>query len=99
MVVPESEQRLQQIGPAQERAVGGFRRAHNHVVAAAGADVAAVEHEFFRRQPDLARLLVQFLAALNDLRPSFDAGCTLTSITPGSGVTEKCSRPGSRGGR
>ena len=21
------------------------------------------------------------------------AGCTLTSITPGSGVTEKCSRP------
>ena len=70
MVVPESEQRLQQIGPAQERTVGGFRRAHHHVVAAAGADVAAVEHELFRRQPDLTRVLVEFLAALNDLGPA-----------------------------
>ena len=70
MVVPEAEQRLQQIGAAQERAVGGLGRAHHHVVAAAGADMAAVEHELFRGQADLARFLVQLLAALHDLRPA-----------------------------
>ena len=70
MVVPEAEQRFQQIGAAQERAVRGFRGAHHDVVAAAGADMAAVEHELFRGQADLARLLVELLAALHDLRPA-----------------------------
>ena len=70
MVVPEAEQRLQQVGAAQERAVGGFGGAHHHVVAAAGADMAAVDHELFRGQADLAGFLVQLLAALHDLRPA-----------------------------
>ena len=70
MVVPEAQQRLQQIGPAQERAVRGLCGAHHHVVAAAGADMAAVEHELLRGQPDLARLLVELRAALHDLIPT-----------------------------
>ena len=53
--------RLQQIGTAKEREFAAARRAHHHVVAAAGADMAAVEHEFFRGQPDLAGFLVEFL--------------------------------------
>ena len=70
MVVPEAEQRLQQIGPAQERAVGRLGGAHHHVVAAAGADMAAVDHELLACQADLARLLVELLATLHDLASS-----------------------------
>ena len=70
MVVPEAEQGLQQVGPAQERAVGGLGRAQHDVVAAAGADVAAVEHELLGRQADLARFFVKFLAVLHELVPA-----------------------------
>jgi hypothetical protein len=38
MVVPETQQRFQQIGTPQEWTVGGFGSAHHHVVAAACAD-------------------------------------------------------------
>ena len=62
-------QRLQQVGAAQERAVLGARAAHDDVVAAAGADVAAVEHEFFRGQPDFAGYLVELLGAIDVLGP------------------------------
>ncbi len=47
MILPEADQAAQQIGAAQERAVGGRGAADDDVIAAAGAGVAAVEHEFF----------------------------------------------------
>ena len=46
MIVPVRDQAAQQIGPAQERRVVGGRAAEHEVIAAAGAGVAAVEHEF-----------------------------------------------------
>ena len=45
MVLPVGDQAAQQVGPAQERAVGRRRAAEHDVVAAAGAGVPAVEHE------------------------------------------------------
>ena len=87
------KQRFQQVGTAQERRILGRGAAHHHVVAAAGADMAAVEVEFFRGQADLAGFFVKFLGAARPVRPRFCAGWTLTSITPGSGVTEKCEQP------
>ena len=49
-LTPVADQAAQQIGPAQERAVGRRRAAQHHVVAAAGAGVAAVEHELLGAQ-------------------------------------------------
>ena len=58
MALPVQHQALQQVGPAQERAVVGRRAADHDVVAAAGAGVAAVDHELVGAEPRLARLLV-----------------------------------------
>ena len=52
-------QALEQIGPAQERAVGGLQAAEHDVIAAAGAGVAAVDHEFVGAEPRQPRLLVE----------------------------------------
>ena len=70
VVVPEAQQRLQQVRPAQEGAVLRAGRAHDHVVAAAGADMAAVEHEFLGRQAELAGFLVQHLGPPDMLGPA-----------------------------
>ena len=59
MVVPVGHQAAQQIGPAQERAVGRRRAAEHDVIAAAGAGVSAVEHEFFGAQPALPGFVVE----------------------------------------
>ena len=45
VVVPVREQAAQQVGAAQERRVGRRRATEHEVVAAAGAGVAAVDHE------------------------------------------------------
>ena len=45
MVVPVRQQAAQQVGPAQERRIRRRRAAEHEVIAAAGAGVAAVEHE------------------------------------------------------
>ena len=58
MALPVEHQALQQIGPAQERAVGGGCAAEHDVVAAAGAGVAAVDHELVGAEPRLPRFLV-----------------------------------------
>ena len=47
MIVPIADEAAEQIGPAQEGRIGGRGAADDDVVAAAGAGVAAVEHEFF----------------------------------------------------
>ena len=58
MALPVQHQALQQIRAAQERAVVGRRAADHDVVAAAGAGVAAVDHELVGAEPRLPRLLV-----------------------------------------
>ena len=58
MPLPVQHQALQQIGPAQERAVIRRRAADHDMVAAAGAGVAAVDHELVGAEPRLARFLV-----------------------------------------
>ena len=97
-MLPVRDQAAQQIGPAQERAVRRARAAEHDVVAAAGARVPAVEHELLGHEPRVVRVLVEPLGDRDASRPSCRAGCTLTSMTPGSGVTLMRFRRGSRGG-
>ena len=59
MVLPEGDQALEQIGPAQERTVGRRRRADDDVIAAAGAGVPAVEQELLGAEAREARFFVQ----------------------------------------
>ena len=56
--LPVQDQAVQQVGPAQEGAVHRRRAAHHDMVAAAGAGVAAVDHELVGAEAALARLLV-----------------------------------------
>ena len=56
MVLPIGEHARSRSGPAQERAVGRGGAAEHDVVAAAGAGVAAVEHEFLGAEPRSAAL-------------------------------------------
>ena len=51
MVVPVREQAAQQVRPAQERRIGRRRAAEHEVIAAAGAGVAAVDHELLGSEP------------------------------------------------
>ena len=69
MVLPIRDEALQQVGAAQERALRRRRSAEGHVVAAAGAGVPPVEHEFLGAEPRLARLLVQRLDRRGELGP------------------------------
>ena len=70
MVVPVADHAGEQVGPAQERRVGGRRAAEDEVVAAAGAGVAAVEHELLGRQARLARRAVEMRRLLDQLAPA-----------------------------
>ena len=74
MPLPVEHQALEQIGPAQERAVGGVHAAQHDVVAAAGAGVAAVDHEFVGAEPRLARLLVERAVVIPPPRATTSAG-------------------------
>ena len=71
MILPIREQRAQQIRPAQHRRILRRFAADDDVVAAAGAGVAAVEHEFFRAEPRLPRFLVKHRRALDEFVPGF----------------------------
>ena len=70
MVVPVGNQAAQQLGLAQEGTVGRRGAAQHKMVAAAGAGVAAIVHEFFSRQARLMRDLVQKLGVLDQLAPA-----------------------------
>ena len=59
MALPIEDQALQQIGPPQERAVGRVSAAEHHVIAAAGARVAAVDHELVGAEPRKTGFLVE----------------------------------------
>ena len=52
MVLPVGDDAGEQIGPAQERAVRRREAAEHDVVAAAGADMPAVEHELLGAEAD-----------------------------------------------
>jgi hypothetical protein len=58
MPLPIKDQRLEQIGAAQERTVGRRRPAQRHMVAAAGAGVAAIDQELLGAQPGEPRLFL-----------------------------------------
>ena len=69
MVVPVANKAAKQIGPAQERAVARRGTTDDDVIAAAGAGVAAIEHEFFRAEARLTRFLVQRRGVRNEIVP------------------------------
>ncbi len=69
VVLPVGDQRGEQIGPAQEGAVLGRGAAEGDVVAAAGAGVAAVEHELLGAQARQARFVVEPFGGLDQFVP------------------------------
>ena len=69
MVLPVGDEAAQQVGAAQQRAVRRGGAAERHVVAAAGAGVAAVEHELLGAQAREARFLVERLDVVLQLVP------------------------------
>ncbi len=70
VVLPVADQAHQQIGPSQAGRIGGRGRANRDVVAATGAGVAAVEHEFLGAEAGEACLFVKRLCVLHQLRPA-----------------------------
>src|SRR5205814_8144696 len=58
VILPVAEQASEQVRAAQNRALRRRRSADHDVVAAAGADVAAIDHEFLSPQAGLAGLFV-----------------------------------------
>ena len=98
VALPVEHDALQQVRPAQERAVGRRRAAEHDVAAAAGAGLAAVAHELFRAEARERALPRRAAARCRPPRASCCAGCRFTSITPGSGVTLMTSSRGSNGG-
>ena len=69
VVLPVADQTHYQIGPAQHRAVGRCGAAQSDMVTAAGAGVAAVEHEFFGGQPGQTRFFVKHADVADHLVP------------------------------
>ena len=70
MALPIKDDALEQIGPAQERALGGRRAADHDVAAAAGADATPIAHELFGAEPRCARVFVDALRNLNEFAPA-----------------------------
>src|SRR5438034_10700302 len=70
MALPIEDHALEQVRPAQEGAVGCGRSSQYDVITAAGADVAAVEHELVGAEPAQPRFLVERMGDLDGLAPS-----------------------------
>jgi hypothetical protein len=51
VALPMQHQRFEQVGAAQEGAVVGRCATHDDMIAAAGAGMAAIDHEFVGAQP------------------------------------------------
>ena len=58
MALPIEDQAAEQIGPAQERRIFRLGAAEHDMIAAAGAGMASVDHEFVGAEPRLARVLI-----------------------------------------
>ncbi len=63
------DQAFQQVGPAQERAVRRGLPTEHHMVAAAGAGVAAVDHELVGAEPRQTRFLVERARHIDRVAP------------------------------
>ncbi len=75
----------------------GVRRADHHVIAAAGAGMPSIQHEFLRAQPRLPRERVE----LGRVRHQFVPGSRRLDVDfdhAGSGVTLNTAMRGSYGG-
>ena len=70
MMLPVGDERAQEIGAAQERAVGRSRAAERHVVPAARAGVPAVEHELLGAEARRPCRLVERRRALLEILPA-----------------------------
>ena len=69
VVLPVGDDAAEQVGPAQQGAVGGCRAAEGQVVAPAGAGVGAVEMERLGAEPGGAGLGVDARGDVDQLRP------------------------------
>src|SRR3990172_10889305 len=69
MVLPIGDEAAEQVRAAEQRAVGGSRAAERDMVAAAGADVAAVQQEFFGAETHGARFVAERENILGKLVP------------------------------
>ena len=69
MVLPVGDDASEQVGPAQQGAVGGRRAAQGQVVAAAGAGVGAVEVERLGAEPGGTGVGVDPGRDVDQLRP------------------------------
>ena len=96
MVLPVGEHRHEQVGAAQQRAVGRRRAPEGQVVAATRAAVRAVDREVSvaSRASRASSCKVARTWTSSGQEP---VGWTLTSMTPGSGVTDSVAMRGSPG--
>ena len=69
MVLPEADDAAQQIRPPQKRAVFRNARTDDHVIAAAGARVLAVDHELLGAEPALVRQFVKISSIADQFVP------------------------------
>ncbi len=69
MVVPVAHHAAQEVGPAQERTVAWRRATDGDVVAAAGADVATIDHELLAVEAARARFVVDHVGDLDRIAP------------------------------
>ena len=71
MILPVAHEAAQQIGATQEGAVFGRLCADDDVIAAAGAGVAAIDHEFLRAEAGLAGFFIKRLGDEDHFVPAF----------------------------
>ena len=69
MIQPIGDHAAEQVGPAKERAVGGGGSAQHEMIAAAGAGMAPIQHEFFGAQARLARVFIERGGVRHQLLP------------------------------
>ena len=69
MALPVEHEAAQQIGPAQEGRMGRIGAAEHHMVAAARAGVATIDHELVGAQPRIAGLFVELRGGVHRLAP------------------------------
>src|SRR6266850_5938001 len=70
MVVPIAQEAAQEMRPPEPKGIRGRGTAKCEVVAAAGAGMATVEHEFFRCETGFARRVVKERRSFGQLFPT-----------------------------
>ncbi len=98
MVLPVGDEALQQIRPAQQRTVGGGRPRPASRGCRRPVPVCRPSSMNFSVDSRDCRASSYSTSVLAQSSSHDDAGCTLTSMTPGSGVTFSTRTRGSRGG-